>query len=227
MPRLRFILAVGLLNGMLAVMAGCAGAGTVYAVPFTRRDLPPHEPPVEVVQAAEAFWWKEGDAVHVVLRRRQPSLIGPVFAREFLLSLILQGMPAGHERLYQLNRDSLRVRTFDRGLQRRAASVMGVAVIASPRHGVLKGRLHAIVRQQQFTVLTGWAPALSRAPLVVMAGEFEAVHDPVCGRMIREQVEADGFSRSPEIWRIPPDTIHWLEPRPSATAPATQSTNPS
>jgi hypothetical protein len=131
-------------------------------------------------------------------------------------------MPAGRERLYQLDRDSVRVRSSDRGLHRRAASIMGAAVLVAPKQDVLKGRFHVVMRQQQFTVLTGWVPPLSRGKLVIMTGEFEAVHAPERGRAVREQVEADGFSRTPEIWRIPPGAIEWLDSSPPASAPTTQ-----
>lgn len=212
-----------ILLGMLgACLAGCSGSGTVYGVPFTRQDISRHEPPATHVRASEAYWWREGDAVHAVLRWRSPSLADGAFARSFQFSLMLDGMPAGRERLYQLDRDSVRVRSSDRGLHRRAASIMGAAVLVAPKQDVLKGRFHVVMRQQQFTVLTGWVPPLSRGKLVIMTGEFEAVHAPERGRAVREQVEADGFSRTPEIWRIPPGAIEWLDSSPPASAPTTQ-----
>jgi len=216
----RWMLVVSTCALGVAWLAGCGGSGSVHVMPFERRDFPPTEPPAEVIPATEAYWWREGDELNVALRREALCLAGPSCERELLLSLVVEGMPAGRERLYPLQRDALRERSSDRGAHRRSASLNGVAVIAAPQGGRLKGRFHVSVRQQQFTILTGWTPRLARAPLAVMAGTFEAVHDPRRGRKIRARVEADEFDRSSEIWGLPWDEIEWLHPKKTGTAPA-------
>ena len=207
----------------LAGLIGCGGTGTVHTMPFERRDFPPTEPPAEVVRYDEAYWWLENDELNIALRRVFPCLSGPACERESLLSLVVKGMPAGRERLYTLEREALRERSSDRGLHRRSASLMGVAVIATPRGQRLEGRFHASVRQQRFTILTGWSPMLAHGPLAVMAGTFEAVHDPQAGREIRTRVEEDGFDRSPEMWGLTWDAIEWLPSPETGTSPDTDT----
>jgi len=187
--------ALWLLLGVAAI-SGCTGHGTVYGVPFMRRDFPPTEPPAQVVQAGEAYYWIDGQKrLNVALRRHVPSLLGKAFEYDWLMSLVLEDLPAGSEKLYYLGMDSVRQLASYGGAHQRSTSLTGIAVIHAPSRWELRGRFHATVRQQQFTVLTGWAPDLGRAPMIVQAGTFEAVHDPESGKAIRDRTEADGFAR--------------------------------
>ena len=178
------------------LLAGCSGGGSVSAIPFLRSDFGPTEPAVQTVEVNEAHYWLDDDgALNIALGRHTPSVWGEAFEANWLLSLALEGLPAGSEKLYRLGPRSIRQVSSQRGIHHRCASFMGVAVVQAPRGGWLEGRFHAVVRRQQFSALTGWTPAIYRAPMVVMAGTFKAGHDPVRGRAIRARATADGFGQ--------------------------------
>jgi len=185
-----FVIALGVL------IAGCSGQGTISAVPFMRTDFGPTEPAVQTVEVNEAYYWLDNDGMlNISLRRHTPSILGQAFEENWVMSLKLEGLPAGSERLYHLGAESLREVSSRRGLHDRAASLMGVAVTHAPRGVRLEGRFHAVVRRQQFNALTGWVPEIYRAPMGGVAGTFPAGHDTDRGRAIRERATADGFGR--------------------------------
>jgi hypothetical protein len=198
---------------LAALATGCAGRGRVFSVPLYRSDMPPDEPPAATVEPDQAYYWVEDDGpLNVSLARAWAA--GPASAPvEWRLSLMLEKLPAGSARLYKLDRSSIRLVEAGGGIHRRGLSIRGVAVIEAPRGGRLKGRFHTWIRLQQFTVLTGWAPPINRAPIVIVTGEFEAVENAEAGRRIREATEADDFGRSGGD-SLGPD-IRWLGSRPA------------
>lgn len=200
MTRRRTSLIAGLIGaaGLYGVI-GCSGSATVHSMPFLRHDFSATESPAHKIDIDEAYYWvDEQERLNVALRRYVPSLLGKAHEYDWRLSLVLEDLPAGSEKLYRLGADSVRLLISHGGSHARGSSLMGVAVVHAPRNDLLRGRFHVDLRQQAFTVLTGWAPPLGRAPLVVMAGPFEAIHDPVRGRAIRDRTEADGMERR---WR--------------------------
>ena len=198
--------------GLTAALAGCSGRASIHAMPFMRKDIAPTEPIAETVEADQAYWWLgEGGTLNVSLRRQTHSFLGKSFEKDYLFSLVLEGLPAGSEKLYRLNRDSVRQRCSNRGVHHRSMSVMGVVVVETPKDKWLKGRFHVVVRRQQFSILTGWAPRAERAPLTVLAGTFEAVRDPMRGQAVRDRTERDGFGRRGSGSAASmPDSIRWL-----------------
>ncbi len=181
---------------ILIGLCGCTGSGTIHTMPYRRSDLPPDEPLIEKIAIDEAYYWQEdGGALNVVLRRRSESLLGEMFSNEFALSLVLDGLPAGSERLYHVRmREAQSVSRYGAD-RRRARSITGVVVIHAPKHGTLEGRFHLVMHQQRFTALTGWTPAsVFRGTRLIRAGRFVAVHDPERGRPIRDMTE-ENFPR--------------------------------
>lgn len=180
-----------------AALAGGCGRGVVHTIPVARADLPAREPLIQTLPIHEACYWLDAQGrVHIALRYHQGSLLGPMFRAEWLMSLVLERLPAGRERLYQLTTQNLRM-VQTKGLdRRRGRSFSGVAVLSAPRGGVLRGRFHTSVPQQVFSALGGWGGA-HRGPLVILAGEFEAVNRPERGQAIEAQTEADDFGREP------------------------------
>ncbi len=179
---------------------GCTGRAQVYSVPLVRTDLPPPEPLLQTVQPSEAFYWLgESGELNVALRHYAAPAAGLGIETEWLLSLVLEGLPAGSQRLYTLDAQSVRTLQILGPTRQRSASLMGVAVMHAPRGRVLEGRFHANVRQQAFGFLDGWSPDIRSAPVAVMVGEFRAVHDPVRGQAIRLRTEADRFGRDGEV----------------------------
>jgi hypothetical protein len=191
-------------------------------IPLMRSDFPREEPTLATVRVHEAYHWAQDDGeLTVALRYRVNALLGEVFDAEWLLSLVLDGLPAGSERLYRLNADSVRMRQTRGPAHHRGRSLTGVAVVEAPRRGILKGRFHVWMRQQQYGLFTGWSPPMHRAPTVIVAGDFEAVLDAEKGRAIRSSTEADGLERSTEP---PPNHPGTSRPGTATTAPTSQPT---
>jgi hypothetical protein len=171
-----------------------------------RSDFQAGEPLIGSVPIHEAYYWLgEDGSLHIALRHYSRSLLNEVFDAEWLMSIVLDGLPAGSQKLYRIRAREIRMARSHRGDHRRGQSVTGIVVVEAPRGGVLKGRFHAWVRQQQFRVLTGWAPEIHRAPMQVMVGEFEAVQNATRGQEILSETESEGLERPP--------------PTPTATQP--------
>lgn len=204
---------------------GCTGHGTVHTVPFMRSDFGPAEHPIISTPVTEAYYWVEPDGqLRIALRHHAPSLLGKVLESDWQMSMVLDGLPAGVEKLYTLNSRSVRVKHSRGPAHQRFASLAGVAVAGSPKHRTITGRFHATVRGQQFGVFSGWSPALQRGPLVVMVGTFTAVENADRGRAILQHTEDDGFDRKGEL----PPTLRGT-PTPATRAAGTQpgATRPS
>ena len=205
-PRARLLAALLATCGL--AMPGCAGSARIYSVPFVRTDFPPQERPVNTVEASEAYYWLGEDGeLNIALRQHSSPLFGLGFESEWTMSLVLEAMPAGSQRLYTLDRQSVRTLQVAGPIRQRGASLMGVAVIHAERGRSIEGRFHANVRQQNFAFLAGWSPDIRLAPVMVLAGTFHAGHDPERGRAIRERTESDDFGRdqeAPPVILIPP-----------------------
>lgn len=192
-------LILGFTAGVLLVVTGCTGRGEVRAVPFARSDFTRQEPLIQTVPVEEAYYWlREDGTVGVALGYHGSSLFGRAFDADWRMSLVLEDLPAGREKLYRLGPQSARVAQSVGGDQRRARSLTGVAVLQAPRGNRLTGRFHLTVRQQQFTLLGGWSPSPYQAPMWIVVGEFEAVLNATRGEAILAETEANGFDRQPQ-----------------------------
>lgn len=189
--------AVALGLALIAPLGGCTGSGEVKIVPLMRTDIAEREPLVQEVRVDEAYYWIEDQRVHVALRLERRSPLGLTFDFDWQLSLVLDGLPAGSARLYQLPPDSVRMVQTVGPDQRRSRTWTGVAVLHAPHRGTLSGRFHCNVRQQQFTLMGGWQPPPLQAPMLIVVGRFDAVHDPIRGQAILEETQAAGFERTP------------------------------
>lgn len=182
--------------GLVVLSTGCTGSGDIKMVPLLRADFTEREPLVQDVPVNEAYYWVENNRVNIALRCRRESLLGPAFDYDWQASLVLDGLPAGSARLYKLKPDAMRIVETAGANQRRSRTWTGIAVIGAPERGRLKGRFHVNVRQQQFTLLGGWQPHPFQAPMIVVAGRFDAVEDAKRGRAILHETEASGFERA-------------------------------
>ena len=181
---------------LLIGLVGCTGSGSVVMVPVARSDFGPQEPLVQTVPIGEAYYQvdQQGELT-VGLRCHQASLWGRILDFHWQMSIVLDGLPAGSQKLYRAGPYSVRVVQSYGGDHRRGQSLSGVAVVYAPARGRLKGRLHVTMRLQQFSPLTGWAPALYRAPLIIVVGEFEAIDQPQRAGQIRARTEPEGLER--------------------------------
>lgn len=185
-----------LVAAVVFLAAGCTGTGQVRVVPLLRTDFAEREPLVQELSIQEAYYWIDGEQLTIALRSRRGSLLGRAFDFDWEMSLVLDELPAGSSRLYQLKGDAIRVVQTAGADQRRSRTWTGIAVVNSPENGRLSGRFHANVRQQQFTLLGGWQPPFLRAPTMVVVGRFEAVVNHKLAMGIRDETEAPGFERT-------------------------------
>jgi len=180
----------------LLPLAGCAGQGVVYMLAHTQRDFPPHEPLIQTVSVNEAYYWLSDEGkLKIALRHHAPPLISPALEVEWLMSMELDGLPAGSEKLYRISSRTVRIVQKYGGDHRRARSLTGIAVIEAPKHGRLRGRFHVTVQQQQFSLLHGWAPRIYRGPLAVARGKFQAINRMEIGQKILARTEDNDFGR--------------------------------
>ncbi|MBP7935809.1 MAG: hypothetical protein KA354_14270 [Phycisphaerae bacterium] len=199
---------------------GCTGQGTVHMVPFMRSDFGPAERPIASTPVTEAYYWLEPDGrLNIALRHHVASLLGKALESEWQMSIILDGLPAGAEKLYTLNARSVRAKHTRGPAHQRFASFGGVAVTEAPRNGLLSGRFHVTVRSQRFGVFSGWSPPLQRGPLIIMVGTFTAVENATRGREILERTEGDGFDRKSNLPLILRGSLAPAS-RPTGTRPA-------
>jgi hypothetical protein len=210
-------LARGFLLLVFGLLTGCTGSGVVNLVPFNRADFPQDEPLIAEIPIHEAYWWRgdEGE-LNLALAYRVKSIFGRSRSGHWLMSMVLDGWPAGKERLYRVGPSAVRILQSVGGSHRRARSLSGIAVIRVESGNRLSGRFHVSVLQQKFGLLTGWTSRFAHAPQIVI-GRFKAVEDREAGRAILEQTEAEDFGR-PEA--ATPRRIH-LQTRP-ASRPATR-----
>lgn len=162
-----------------------------------RTDIRPREPLVSSIEPHEAWYWQDSDGkLNIVLVRQGRALFNKNLDFSWVMSFSLDDMPAGREKLYRVDGRTIRLTQSFGGNHGRAKSVAGTIVIERIHGKVLRGRFHVWVRQQQFTVLSGWGPAFPRAPMAIMVGSFEARPDSGKGKPLLDQTEADGFDRA-------------------------------
>lgn len=188
-------LARGFVLLTLICLTGCTGSGVVNLVPFNRADFRQDEPLISEVPIHEAYWWRgdEGE-LNLALAYRVKSIFGRARSGHWLMSIVLDGSPAGKERLYRVGPRAVRILQSVGGDHRRARSLSGIAVIRVEDGDRLSGRFHFSVLQQKFGLLTGWTARFAHAPQIVI-GRFTAVHNPEAGQAVLEQTEADDFGR--------------------------------
>jgi len=178
-------------------LAGCTGRGSVAMVPFMRSDLQPQEVLVQRVPINEAYYSVDDQGeITVALRYHAKSLLNKTFDVDWQMSIVLGSLPAGSQKLYRMSNRTGRIAQSHMSNSRRGESLTGIVVLHAPKNGRLKGRFHANMRLQQFGVLTGWSPALYRAPMVITVGEFEAIENFERAQQIRAHTEPEGLERT-------------------------------
>ncbi len=176
------------------VLASCSGRASLHMVPLGPKPIRMTGPLVIHVSPDECYYWvNDKQDVCVAMRASNTSLLGKHFEREFLASIVLDGQPAGPARYYRAGRRTLRARERDGFGHTRFASLEGIVVIWDSGAGGLAGRFRLTVKQQAYSVLTGWRGDRR----VLFVGEFTAVADRRAGRKILARTEEDGMARAP------------------------------
>lgn len=201
---------------------GCTGSGRVNFVSLNMTEIDP--PPAKAWQfdATECYWWldDQGD-LNVALRSvRDAALLGKLGRVELCLSFVLDAPPAGSGRNYPIRQREVRAVALNAMQSHRFTSFAGIAgVTTQPNkglHGSFRVWMHAHSELSMFNVMP------NRPSPLLCFGTFEAVHDPVRGRALRERTESSGFARPARPRTFGGATSN---PSPAATFPATSQSS--
>ena len=175
------------------ILSGCTGHAEVNIVPLGTKRIDTTAPLIVRVSPDECYFWvNEQDEFCVAMRNSSRSILGKRFEKEFLLSLVAKGLPAGGGREYRMDRRTARVR-HDAGYgHTRSASLSGIFAVWNYRRNQLRGRFRFTAKEQSYSVLSGWSG--NNAVLVV--GEFMAVADRAAGEKLLARTEDGAMSRT-------------------------------
>jgi len=191
---LRGFVASWLRGFLLLAFTGCTGTGSVHMVSLATRKINPAEPLVITVKPGECYYWRdERDRLCLALREFRGSLFSRVLERETLISFVLGEPPAATSREYPVNTSTFRWRRRGGLTHLRAGSLNGVVAVWDYGKRTLRGRFRLTIRQQSYSVLTGW----SGDARYIVVGEFQAVRDAERGQAILKRTEEDAMQREP------------------------------
>ena len=218
---LRSCVVVAMVIVTASLLTGCSGTGTVETFPLMRTDLGPDDPLSVTIPLHEARYWVDGNKVNIALAYEARSVLGRPFETTWHMSIVLDELPAGSQKLYHIMSREVRLAQSQGGDHRRARSGSGVVVLEAPSNSRLKGQFHVWVREQRFNALTGWSPSVARTPVHVIVGRFNAVENEARTTEIVALTEADGFDRAAPVTSRPAQPpIRWLRnPPPQPVSP--------
>jgi hypothetical protein len=185
---------VGCLLAFCCLLGGCAGHASIQVVPLSLKKIDTANPLVRNITPDACYYWiNEDGELCIAMREVRKSLLGKPYGKEFHLSLVLEGVPAGSTRDFALNRRSVRARQRRGYTHTRSASLAGVAAVWDYGKRELRGRFRAAAVQQSYSVLRGWKGDRR----VLLVGEFTAVYNRQAGEKILARTEQDDMKRPP------------------------------
>jgi len=187
--RLRIVAATAL---TLLTTAGCAGRATVHMIPLGTKRIDTTTPLLVRVSPDECYFWvNEQEELCIAMRSNTRSIFGKRFEKEFLLSLVAKGLPAGDGREYRMDRRTARMR-HDAGYgHTRSASLSGIFAVWDCRRNQLRGRFHFTAKEQSYSVFKGW----NGNDAVLYVGEFMAIENRVRGERLLSRTEEGAMGR--------------------------------
>ena len=209
-------------------LSGCTGSAAISAIPFSRTDIRDREPlALTLPTAGRCAWYVDGAGqLTVAMKYENFPLFGKYTKAGWLARFRLGEKPAGRSLRYNLSRDQVRG-LCSSGIEHwRFQTRWGVLVLDQMPGHRYRGRFQIAVAQQQFTLLSGWAPTGYTAPLLIMWGEFEAVHDEELAKAVVAAIDKENWT---DFGTIPMVRPVQTRPLPGTTQPATRpvpSTNP-
>ena len=183
---------------------GCAGHASVHVASLDARKLTATEPLVVRFHPDECYFWvNERGELCVAMRSKKTSLLGRRFARDFVMSLVLDETPAGPARQYAVGRRVMRARVSAGYAHSRSASLSGVVLLWNYGGDKLRGRFRITAKQQAYSVLTGW----KGDQRVLFVGEFMALSNRNAGEKILLHTEEDGMERPAAASKSPASSM--------------------
>lgn len=175
------------------VASGCAGRAHVQMVPLGMKRIEAQGPLIVEVRPDECYFWVgDDDRLCISMRDFSGSILGKPLQREFLLSFVVEGLPAAQSRDYRMDRNTARVKQRAGYSHLRAASTSGILAVWDYDADQLRGRFRFMVKAQTFSVLTGWTGNNA----LLYTGDFHAVRDERAGLAILARTEDGAMSRT-------------------------------
>lgn len=220
-------LAIALLAAAPGWLAGCTGRASLSAIPFSRADLRDQEPLVVALPTAARCAWYVDNAgqLTVAMKYENIPILGKFTKAQWLARFRLGEPPAGRSLRYNLYRDQVRG-VCSSGVEHwRFQTRWGMLVLDRLPGERFRGRFQITVAQQQFTLFSGWSPAGFAAPLLIMWGEFEAVHDESFAKSVVATIDKENWEA---LGAFPTTRPIQTRPLPAAarTRPASAATRP-
>ncbi len=180
---------------LLLTLSGCRGHGVVHLVPTGSAKISMTKPLLLEIHPTECYFWvTEENQICIAMRQNKQSLLGKWGRREFILSMVLEGVPASVGRNYKANRRTMRAHRHKGLTHSRIASLAGIVGAWDFDQRKLRGRFRFSTKQQTFSVLTGWGS--DRGVLVI--GEFTAIPNRKAGEALLARTEHHGMERGPQ-----------------------------
>lgn len=196
----------GILFLLCAFLPACAGSASLHLTPLNYQSIDPPSPAMIDLNMDHCCWFTDdAGQVCIAMNRTIPSILGEKFRFDFLLSLVLEKLPAGKARNYNIRSRELRALARGGPAESRFTSHIGILALYREAGDRLRGNLRLEVGRQESSFLGVW----TRPARYLLLGSFEAVHDERRARPILEESESSGFTRPP-----PPAT------QPASSAPA-------
>jgi len=176
------------------LLAGCSGRARIELASLAFNSIDPPPPRTTRVNFNECYWWTDSqDRVRIAMRRVVKPLLIPLAGYEFQLSLVLERLPAGRARNYQVGLNALRGWAHVGPFYVRFASRQGIAALYREPGEGLRGSLRLHVQRQVSRLLGGWGASTR----YLMFGALSAVHDERRGRDILERFERSAAPAQP------------------------------
>ena len=195
---------------VLLALSGCRGYGVVHLVPTGTAKISMTKPLLVEIHPTECYFWvTDKDRLCIAKRQIKHSLFGARGRKEFILSMVLEGVPASVGRNYKANRRTMRAHR-QKGLSHlRIASLTGIVGVWDFDRRKLRGRFRFSAKQQTFSILTGWGS--DRGVLVI--GDFTAIPNRKAGEALLARTEERGMKRGMERGPVQPRARRIQGPR--------------
>lgn len=180
---------------LLLTLSGCRGHGVVHLVPTSAAKISATKPLLLEIQPTECYYWvTDKSQICIAMRQYKRSLLGKWGKKEFILSIVLEGVPAGAARNYRADRRTMRAHRHQGLSHSRIASLAGIVGVWDFDQRKLRGRFRFSTKQQTYSVLTGWGS--NRGVLVI--GDFTAIPNRKAGEALLARTEEHGMLRGPK-----------------------------
>lgn len=179
---------------LLLVACGCRGSGTINIVPAATGKISTTAPLIEEFRPTECYYWVTPDNELRISMRQVRRSISKLKREEFILSLVLRGLPAGAGRDYRASRQTMRAQRWKGFGHARLASFGGIVAVWDYGKRALRGRFRLPAKRQAYSFLTGWG---GDQPLL-MVGDFTAIPNQAKGEAILARTEKRGMERGAE-----------------------------